>query len=135
MVTPNLHRNVVVLEVALTIALGLAVIVAYWEPFAWRAVVEGGLAWVGGWLLRQHCRRQLGDAAFVPQLRYPSTIVRTGLYRWLAHPSYIGAVLECYGVGCLFGTVDAGLVLGGTAIVVYAYRADVEDVLIAEVDR
>lgn len=128
--TPCYDRTVTVVGTGITLSILLAGFVALIEPYNPRVILSGILAWVAGWGLRQHCFRQLGRAAFVPELIKPARVVRTGLYRWLAHPSYIGAVLECYGVGCLFGSTLAALVCACGAMVVYAYRADVEDVLL-----
>jgi protein-S-isoprenylcysteine O-methyltransferase Ste14 len=113
-------------------ALGFAM--SFYEPTnmpdAWvvPAFYIGLIVIVSGMLLRMHCWRVLG-AFFTHTVTIASDhrVVDGGAYRWVRHPSYLGALLTFLGLGLALGNLAslALLVLGSWAI--YIYRIEVEE--------
>ena len=83
---------------------------------------------VSGMLLRMHCWRVLG-AFFTHTVTIADDhrVVDQGAYKWLRHPSYLGALMTLGGLGVALGShvLTAMLLLGSTAI--YVYRIEVEE--------
>ncbi len=69
-------------------------------PAAWLGLV---FVWCGAGL-RIWCFRTLGTYfTFTVQTSGDQTIIDTGPYRWLRHPSYTGILLAYTGIGFFFG--------------------------------
>jgi len=81
-----------------------------------------------GSLLRRHCWRLLG-ASFTGDVRAHSdqTIVRTGAYAVVRHPSYTAGILMNLGIGLALGSWASVVVLTLASIAVYSYRIAVEE--------
>jgi protein-S-isoprenylcysteine O-methyltransferase len=83
---------------------------------------------VAGMLLRIHCWRVLG-AFFTHTVTIANDhqLVDGGAYKWVRHPSYLGALLASLGLGLVLGNYAslATVFLGSWAI--YIYRIEVEE--------
>ena len=60
------------------------------------------------------------------------TVVETGPYRFIRHPSYTGALLAVLGVGLAIGNWAGLVVLFGLMAVAYTYRIQVEETVLTE---
>jgi protein-S-isoprenylcysteine O-methyltransferase Ste14 len=95
----------------------------------WRAVFFVGLAvLVGGMLFRWYAIRVLGrfftfDVAISPG----QTVIDSGPYRYVRHPSYTGSLVGYVGVGLALGNWAALLVPALCMAAAYAYRIPVEE--------
>jgi protein-S-isoprenylcysteine O-methyltransferase Ste14 len=117
---------------------GMAMLTAF--PLAWvsalrvapaleRAVFFVGVAMIGaGSLLRRHCWRQLGGS-FTGDVRArpDQTIVTTGAYAFLRHPSYSAGILMNTGMGLALGSWASAILLAVASFAIYAYRIAVEE--------
>ncbi|MDE2400649.1 MAG: isoprenylcysteine carboxylmethyltransferase family protein [Burkholderiales bacterium] len=92
------------------------------------------LFWVGlatvvsGMLLRMHCWRVLGEFfTHTVTIADNHRVVDNGAYRWIRHPSYLGALLTLIGLGLALGNYGsiALLVIGSMAV--YIYRIETEE--------
>jgi len=92
------------------------------------AFVAGLAMLVGGSLLRRHCFRMLGPS-FTGDVRVQGgqSIVASGAYAWLRHPSYTAGILMNTGIGVAIGSWASALVLGLASLGVYLYRIHVEE--------
>ena len=102
---------------------GVVTVPAVFAPAAgWSLVLIGGLLAAAGAYELTLRGRGLPMNPFPPQL-----LVRTGIYRWLKNPMYIGFVLVCAGVAMATGSA-AGLwlvtptVALGAAALVYGFE-------------
>ena len=123
-----------VVLVAGGIALATAFSLAFAVPRA--AFLTHRVAWfflgvaaiASGSLLRRHCFRVLGRF-FTGAVTIQSghQVVDRGAYRWVRHPSYSAALLLFSGIGLALGNWLSLAVLFSTALVVYSYRARIEE--------
>jgi protein-S-isoprenylcysteine O-methyltransferase Ste14 len=92
------------------------------------AFVAGLATLVAGSLLRRHCWRMLG-ASFTGDVRVKAgqSIVTTGAYTRLRHPSYSAGILMHTGFGIAVGSWGSALVLTFVSLAVYIYRIHVEE--------
>lgn len=89
----------------------------------------GGLALiVAGTALRIHCWAALGQFfTHTVTIASDHQVVNVGAYRWLRHPSYLGALLNLVGLGLSLGNwASLGLIAVGSCAI-YAYRITVEE--------
>jgi len=56
----------------------------------------------------------------------PTQLVRTGLYAWMRHPMYVGAILMYVGTPLVWGSL-AALGISGALIVLLLWRTSMED--------
>ena len=111
----------------------VAVVLAFVLPAAGMAnQVESyfvGVALIfGGAGLRLHCMRMLG-ARFTPYVVVTSdqTVVETGAYRWVRHPSYTAGMIIMLGLGLALGNWASIVVLLTSAVALYIHRVGVEE--------
>lgn len=92
------------------------------------AAFIAGLTLVAGSLLRRHCWRMLG-ASFTGDVRVQAgqSIVTTGAYTRLRHPSYTAGILMHTGFGIALGSWGSALVLALVSLAIYSYRIHVEE--------
>jgi protein-S-isoprenylcysteine O-methyltransferase Ste14 len=99
-------------------------------PEALQPVVFGiGIATlIAGSLLRRHCWRLLG-ASFTGDVRAApdQSIVTTGAYAMVRHPSYSAGILINAGMGLALGSWGSTAVLVLASFAVYSYRIAVEE--------
>ncbi|MGC4060528.1 MAG: isoprenylcysteine carboxylmethyltransferase family protein [Aquabacterium sp.] len=103
--------------------------VPWQDPAQQMPMFAAGLALiVAGMLLRMHCWRVLG-AFFTHTVTIADDhrVVDQGAYKWLRHPSYLGALMTLGGLGVALGSqvLATMLLLGSLAI--YVYRIEVEE--------
>jgi protein-S-isoprenylcysteine O-methyltransferase len=138
------HRSVAdggtmrVMMVVMFVAQSLALVSAYLS-IAQLDKHSGPLAfWVGlslmmlASLLRRHCMGQLREH-FTTEVRVVEgqTVVVTGAYRLLRHPSYTAAILMFLGLGLALTNWISIAILAVAAIVVYHHRLIVEESALA----
>jgi len=83
---------------------------------------------IGGIVLRQWSIAILGRFfSMMVSVQKGQTIVRTGPYRFIRHPSYTGALLTLIGIGLAIQSWGAVLVLIAIFCMVYAYRIRIEE--------
>jgi protein-S-isoprenylcysteine O-methyltransferase Ste14 len=123
---------------------GLAFFAAF--PLAWVPALQfpaqyrfasfyAGVAMViAGALLRRHCWRMLGTS-FTGDVRARAdqAVVDRGAYRLVRHPAYTAGITLNIGVGIALGSWASALILAGASIVVYVYRMNVEEQMLASV--
>lgn len=83
---------------------------------------------VAGMLLRMHCWRVLG-AFFTHTVTIADDhrVVDQGAYKWLRHPSYLGALMTLGGLGVALGSQVLALMLLFGSLAIYVYRIEVEE--------
>lgn len=83
---------------------------------------------VAGMLLRMHCWRVLG-AFFTPTVTIANDhrVVDQGAYKWLRHPSYLGALMTLAGLGLALANWASLLLLVIGSWGIYIYRIEVEE--------
>ena len=93
----------------------------FWFFFGLALVVVGSL-------LRRYCWRALGKF-FTGNvtIQQDQTVIQTGPYRWVRHPSYTGGVLMHAGCGVTLGNWMSALVLFVASGAGYLYRVHVEE--------
>ena len=92
------------------------------------AFVIGTMLLVAGSLLRRHCWRMLGEYFTGDvQTRADQPVIDRGAYRWVRHPSYSAAILMFAGIGLALANWASLVPLMLVAILVYSYRANVEE--------
>lgn len=115
---------------ATAIAFPLAWVPLLRLPDALQPVVFGiGIATlIAGSLLRRHCWRLLG-ASFTGDVRAApdQSIVTTGAYAMVRHPSYSAGILINAGMGLALGSWGSTAVLVLASFAVYSYRIAVEE--------
>jgi protein-S-isoprenylcysteine O-methyltransferase Ste14 len=92
-------------------------------------VFYAGLALVvGAMLLRIHCWRVLGHF-FTHTVTIASDhhVVDNGAYRFVRHPSYLGALLAFFGLGLTLGNYGSLILLVVGSWAIYIYRIEVEE--------
>lgn len=111
-------------------ALSLAFLTPPWLDGALRIALYGAglLMMISGALLRQHCLRMLGDYfTYRVSVSEKNTIVKSGIYRWVRHPSYTGGMLFNLGIGLTLTNWRSAVVIILGMIVMYVYRVHVEE--------
>lgn len=103
----------------------LALGVALCTPVAPVWILPG--AWLALWatVLRDYAIRTLGRA-FTFDLQIPRVRIRTGPYRYLRHPAYLGSIGLFTGIGLIWGSPLAALTLLGWFGTLYGWRARIE---------
>jgi len=117
---------IVALHTLLPIALATEVLVLHTHPGTlaplWLTV------WVGAQALRYSAVRALGPYWNVRVLVVPGApLVRTGPYRWLAHPNYVAVALEMFAGPMLFGAWRTAIVFSALNLLVLRVRIRCED--------
>jgi protein-S-isoprenylcysteine O-methyltransferase Ste14 len=125
-------KMVVILTANFSIVLGY--FVASWFPSmafgrGWREVFFAGLVvLVGGMMFRWYAIRVLGRFfTFDVAISAGQTVIETGPYRWIRHPSYLGSLVGYAGVGMTLGNWVALLVPAVCMMAAYSYRIPVEE--------
>ena len=125
-------KMVVILTANLSIVLGY--FVASWFPSmnfgaGWRAAFLVGLmVLIGGMIFRWYAIRVLGRFfTFDVAISAGQTVIETGPYRWIRHPSYAGSLAAYIGIGMTLGNWVALLVPPLCMAAAYAYRIPVEE--------
>jgi protein-S-isoprenylcysteine O-methyltransferase Ste14 len=125
-------KMVVILTANFSIVLGY--FVASWFPSmafgrGWREVFFAGLVvLVGGMMFRWYAIRVLGRFfTFDVAISAGQTVIETGPYRWIRHPSYLGSLVGYVGVGMTLGNWVALLVPAVCMMAAYSYRIPVEE--------
>jgi len=125
-------KMVVILTANFSIVLGY--FVASWFPSmafgrGWREVFFTGLVvLVGGMMFRWYAILVLGRFfTFDVAISAGQTVIETGPYRWIRHPSYLGSLVGYVGVGMTLGNWVALLVPAVCMMAAYSYRIPVEE--------
>ena len=125
-------KMVVILTANFSIVLGY--FVASWFPSmafgrGWREVFFAGLVvLVGGMMFRWYAIRVLGRFfTFDVAISAGQTVIETGPYRWIRHPSYLGSLVGYVGVGMMLGNWVALLMPAVCMMAAYSYRIPVEE--------
>jgi protein-S-isoprenylcysteine O-methyltransferase Ste14 len=89
---------------------------------------SGILLMISGALLRWHCVKMLGSL-FNPAVivKHDQQIVERGAYRWLRHPSYLGAIILFVGMGLALTNWFSLAIIALALCVVYGYRISIEE--------
>ncbi len=125
-------KMVVVITANLAIVLGY--LVASMFPSmrfggGWRVAFFVGLAvLVSGMMFRWYAIRVLGRFfTFDVAISAGQTVIETGPYRWIRHPSYAGSLVGYVGVGMTLGNWAALAVPVLCMTAAYSYRIPVEE--------
>jgi len=111
-----------------------AFVMAFIQP--WRVAPEydalmfyAGLGVIlAGMLLRVHCWRVLGTFfTHTVTIANDHRVVDNGAYKWLRHPSYLGALMTMAGMGMALGNFGSLLLLVVGSLAIYIYRIEVEE--------
>jgi protein-S-isoprenylcysteine O-methyltransferase Ste14 len=102
--------------------------------FAFPAAARVPALWIGtailagGSLLRRHCFRTLGKY-FTGNVQTVAgqTVITSGAYRYVRHPSYTAGILMFAGIGIALGSWLSAAVTIATSIAVYLYRVRIEE--------
>jgi len=96
--------------------------------------VAGSVIAVAGCAIVLRSRAELGAAwSFAPRAGATSGLVRGGPYRIVRHPIYLGLSMVAAGEAVAFSNWSALLVVGVAVIPTFAWRAQVEEKLLAHV--
>ncbi|HTK31535.1 MAG TPA: isoprenylcysteine carboxylmethyltransferase family protein [Candidatus Saccharimonadaceae bacterium] len=119
-----LHVAFPLLLVAEVFALGAR------PPATWPLWLGVALA---GAALRVASMRALGER-WTARVWVPpgATPIRTGIYRWLSHPSYVAVTLELLGAPLMFGAWRTALVAGAWNALALALRIPCEERALGE---
>lgn len=100
------------------------------HPLWWESA--GLLLLAGGGALRLHAIRTLADhfTSRVTLLEHHA-LIRTGAYRWIRHPSYLGQILILAGLGALLANVVAAVAAPLFTTVALLLRIRVEERVLA----
>ncbi len=116
------------------LAMGLGFFTAYATPRLafgryWQfAFFAGLILWISGICFRWYSIRALGRFfTFDVAISKGQTVVDSGPYRWIRHPSYTGSLIGFVGVGLTFTNWAALLVPVLCMTIGYAYRIPVEE--------
>jgi protein-S-isoprenylcysteine O-methyltransferase Ste14 len=95
----------------------------------WRiAFFVGLMVLVGGMMFRWYAIRALGRFfTFDVAISEGQTVIETGPYRWIRHPSYAGSRVGYVGVGLTLGNWAALAVPALCMAAAYSYRIPVEE--------
>ena len=86
-----------------------------------------------GSLIRRSCWRTLGEYFTGDiQARKGQPVIRTGPYRLVRHPSYMGGILVHIGIGLALCNWLSLAVLTFTAVATYAHRVRIEERVLVE---
>ncbi|HVS87239.1 MAG TPA: isoprenylcysteine carboxylmethyltransferase family protein [Candidatus Acidoferrum sp.] len=122
------------LYVLIWIALGLGFALSFLLP---QAAIEWRRTWVfflgislmlAGIAVRWYCMAVLGRYfTFDVAVHADQTVIETGPYRYVRHPSYSGALLTLLGFGLALGNWAALVAVLACMGIAYAYRIRVEE--------
>ncbi|MGE5625394.1 MAG: methyltransferase family protein [Bacillota bacterium] len=77
--------------------------------------------------------RQLGRLHMpVVAIEADHPLMDKGLYSWVRHPSYLGAIVALFGFGFALGNWLSALVVLAAALVSYGYRIHVEEIALVK---
>lgn len=94
------------------------------QPAFWAGLVVVVL----GMLLRMHCWRVLGEFfTHTVTIVNNHQLVDSGAYRWVRHPSYLGAVMTFIGLGLSLGSHASMLLIVVGISAIYVYRIEAEE--------
>jgi protein-S-isoprenylcysteine O-methyltransferase len=97
------------------------------------ALSLGAVVAVGGMALRTWSVRTLGQYfTYVVQVSADQTVVESGPYRFVRHPSYTGGLLTVIGIGLSLRYALAPVIIGGATLASYLIRIAVEERALAE---
>ena len=120
---------------ALLIAYPLAFVKAWAFPQRWQLplFVVGVLLIVLGSLLRRYCFRTLGEY-FTGDVkaRPDQSVITSGPYRLVRHPSYTAGMMMFIGIGLALGSWFSFALLTIATIATYSYRVAVEERVLLE---
>jgi protein-S-isoprenylcysteine O-methyltransferase Ste14 len=119
-------------------ALVLALTTPPWGHGAARSLLYcfGLVFMVSGALLRQHCFKMLGNYfTYTVRVSERNEIVKTGIYRWVRHPSYTGGMLYNLGIGLALTNWQSTILIIVGMIVIYVYRVRVEEKALLKVHK
>ncbi|WP_294638747.1 isoprenylcysteine carboxylmethyltransferase family protein [uncultured Aquabacterium sp.] len=115
--------------------LQVAAVLAAWH--APTALQDDGRLWayhggvaviVAGMLLRMHCWAALGRFfTHTVTVQSDHQVVDVGAYRYLRHPSYLGALMTLGGFGLMLGNLASLAVMLVGSWAIYLYRIHVEE--------
>jgi protein-S-isoprenylcysteine O-methyltransferase Ste14 len=115
---------------ALFVAFPLAFVKAWTFPRNWQLplFIAGLLMMFLGSLLRRYCWRTLGEY-FTGDVRAKpdQTVITSGPYRLVRHPSYTGGMMIFIGLGLALGSWFSLALLTIATIATYSYRVAVEE--------
>lgn len=103
-------------------------------PWMRKEIFLAGIAlmWVGI-AFRYYCMRVLGRYfTFDVAIHGGQTVVETGPYRYIRHPSYTGALVTVIGFGLALGNWAGLLALVTCVAIGYMYRIHVEETALVE---
>jgi protein-S-isoprenylcysteine O-methyltransferase len=116
--------------IAMAIAFALAWVPSLRVPTALNPAVFliGVATIVAGSLLRRYCFRLLG-ASFTGDVRArpDQSIITTGPYALVRHPSYSAGMLMNTGMGLALGSWASAALLAVASLAIYSYRITVEE--------
>lgn len=97
------------------------------------ALSVGAAVAVGGMALRIWSVRTLGQYfTYVVRVSADQTVVESGPYRFVRHPSYTGGLLTGIGIGLSLRYGLAPVIIGGAMLASYLIRIAVEERALAE---
>jgi protein-S-isoprenylcysteine O-methyltransferase Ste14 len=115
---------------ALLIAYPLAFVKVWSFPQAWRTplFVAGVLMILLGSLLRRYCFRTLGEY-FTGDVkaRADQSVISSGPYRLVRHPSYTAGMMMFIGIGLALGSWLSLAILTIATVATYSYRVMIEE--------
>ena len=121
---------IVALHTLLPIALAVEVLVLHTRPGPLAPLWLG--LWIGAQVLRYSAVRALGPYWNVRVLVVPGApLVRSGPYRWLAHPNYVAVATEMFAGPLLLGAWRTAVVFSLLDLVVLRVRIRCEDQALA----
>jgi protein-S-isoprenylcysteine O-methyltransferase Ste14 len=119
-------------------ALLCAILTPPWVEGSARYVLyaAGLLLMICGALIRQHCFRMLGrQFTYRVQVVEHDGIIKSGIYKWVRHPSYTGGMMYNLGVAlALTNWISTALTVAGM-VVMYLYRVHVEEQALLKIHK
>jgi len=94
-------------------------------------IVIGIVLMVVGLVVRVQAYRALGKCwSLRVQIKEGQPLVRTGPYRFVRHPAYLGMLLVCLGIPIAFRSIWAAVVMAAGMWPAVAYRIRIEERLL-----
>ena len=92
------------------------------------AYITGILLIVCGSLLRRHCFAMLGERfTYAVAATTDQTVIETGAYRFVRHPSYLAGLIHFAGIGLGLGNWASLALCIILPVLAYSYRISVEE--------
>ncbi|MCB2210921.1 isoprenylcysteine carboxylmethyltransferase family protein [bacterium] len=120
--------------ISITLGVSLMFTGIGWYPFDlfWRSAISIGLLVVGA-AMRWTAIRQLGKRFTVAvEIQHDHTLMRSGMYRFVRHPSYSGLMLEFLGLTVYFNNWITQLLILVPITISLFYRIRVEEQALLE---